>query len=70
MTGPRGQVCATGHEDRAAEGSRSHDSTGMRAVDAGPLKRAHQLEGLGFLHMAIQGSLGNTWNTTIKVLGT
>lgn len=48
----------------------ARDSTGMRAVDAGPLKRAHQLEGLGFLHMAIQGSLGNTWNTTIKVLGT
>ena len=45
------------------------DSAGMRAFDAGPLKRAHQLEGIGFLHMAMQSVLGNTWSTTIKVLG-
>src|SRR5665648_1247779 len=28
MTGPRRQVCATGYEDGAAEGSRSHDTAG------------------------------------------
>src|SRR5665647_952852 len=28
MTGPRRQVCATGYEDGAAEGSRSHDTSG------------------------------------------
>ena len=44
------------------------DSAGMRAIDAGPLKRAHQLEGIGFLHMAMQPVLGNTWSTAIKVL--
>ena len=45
------------------------NSSGMRALDAGPLKRAHQIEGIGFLHMAMQASLGNTWSTAIKVLG-
>ncbi|WP_127131483.1 NADPH-dependent F420 reductase [Georgenia sp. SYP-B2076] len=45
------------------------ESAGMRAIDAGPLKRSHQLEGVGFLHMAIQGQLGNTWSTAVKVIG-
>ena len=45
------------------------ESAGMRAIDAGPLKRAHQLEGLGFLHMAVQGQLGNTWSTAVKIIG-
>ncbi|MPV89400.1 NADP oxidoreductase [Georgenia ruanii] len=45
------------------------ESSGMRAIDAGPLKRAHQLEGLGFLHMAVQGQLGNTWSTAVKIIG-
>ena len=26
----------------------------MRAIDAGPLARAHELEALGYLHMAVQ----------------
>ncbi|NMR20986.1 NADPH-dependent F420 reductase [Cellulomonas fimi] len=45
------------------------EAGGMRALDAGPLKRAHQLEGVGFLHMALQGQLGNTWSTGVKVVG-
>ncbi|MFD1504734.1 NADP oxidoreductase [Georgenia yuyongxinii] len=45
------------------------ESSGMRAIDAGPLKRAHQLEGVGFLHMAVQGQLGNTWSTAVKIVG-
>lgn len=45
------------------------ESSGMRAIDAGPLKRAHQLEGIGFLHMAVQGQLGNTWSTAVKIIG-
>jgi len=35
MTGPQGQVCATGHEGRAAEGSRSHDTSVTGAVITG-----------------------------------
>src|SRR5665648_428378 len=35
MTGPRGQVCATGHEDGAAEGSRSLDTSGTTGSQTG-----------------------------------
>ncbi|WP_341358528.1 NAD(P)-binding domain-containing protein [Georgenia sp. M64] len=45
------------------------DSAGLRGVDAGPLRRAQQLEAVGFLHMTLQGTLGNTWSTGVKVLG-
>jgi len=45
------------------------ESSGMRALDAGPLKRSHQLEGMGFVHMTLQGQLGNTWSTGVKVVG-
>jgi len=45
------------------------ESSGMRGLDAGPLKRSHQLEGIGFVHMTLQGQLGNTWSTGVKVIG-
>jgi predicted dinucleotide-binding enzyme len=41
---------------------------GLRPVDAGPLARAHELEALGFLHMALQGPLETGFASTIKVL--
>jgi hypothetical protein len=41
---------------------------GLRAVDAGPLAHAHQLEGLGYLHMAIQDGLGTGYGSAIKVV--
>ena len=41
---------------------------GLRPVDAGPLARAHELEALGFLHMALQGPLGTGFASTVKVL--
>ncbi len=44
------------------------EDTGLRAIDAGPLRRAHQLEGLGYLHTAIQTPLGTNYGSTIKVL--
>ena len=31
---------------------------GLNPIDCGPLERARQLEGLGFLGIAMQGSLG------------
>jgi predicted dinucleotide-binding enzyme len=42
------------------------ESAGMRAVDAGPLRRAQQLEHLGFLHMALQDSLGSGYASALK----
>ena len=41
---------------------------GMRAVDSGPLRRAHQLEALAFLHMAVQQSIGTGFASAVKVL--
>jgi 8-hydroxy-5-deazaflavin:NADPH oxidoreductase len=44
------------------------ESAGLRAVDAGPLAHARQLEAMGYLHMAIQNGLGTGYGSTIKVL--
>jgi 8-hydroxy-5-deazaflavin:NADPH oxidoreductase len=41
---------------------------GMRAVDAGPLARAHELEALGYLHMALQEPLGTGFGSAVKLL--
>jgi len=41
---------------------------GMRPIDTGPLSRARQLEGIGFLHIALQQELGTNWKSTIKFL--
>jgi predicted dinucleotide-binding enzyme len=41
---------------------------GLRVVDAGPLAIARQLEGAGYLHMAIQGELGTAYGSALKVL--
>lgn len=44
------------------------EAGGMRAIDAGPLSRARQLEGMGFLGMMLQGSLGTHFMTAWKLL--
>lgn len=41
---------------------------GMRPVDAGSLRRARQLEGLGLLHIVTQGTLGTQFASAIKVV--
>jgi len=40
----------------------------MRAVDAGPITLAHQLESMGYLHIALQQTLGTHYASTMKVL--
>jgi predicted dinucleotide-binding enzyme len=42
---------------------------GMRPVDAGPLSRARQIEGMQLLHIVTQGTLGTNWGSAIKILG-
>ena len=37
------------------------ESAGLRVLDAGPLAHARQLEGAGYVHMAIQPGLGGTY---------
>jgi predicted dinucleotide-binding enzyme len=44
------------------------ESGGLRAVDAGALARAHELEALGYLHMAIQNGLGTGFASAVKIL--
>jgi len=43
-------------------------SGGLRPIDAGPLKRARELEGFQFLHMTLQETLGANWSSAIKIL--
>jgi 8-hydroxy-5-deazaflavin:NADPH oxidoreductase len=44
------------------------ESGGLRPVDAGPLKRARELEAMGLVHMTIQNSLGTGFGTALKVV--
>jgi 8-hydroxy-5-deazaflavin:NADPH oxidoreductase len=44
-------------------------ASGLRGIDAGPLRRARELEALGFLHMTLQESLGTGYGSTVKLLG-
>jgi 8-hydroxy-5-deazaflavin:NADPH oxidoreductase len=41
---------------------------GMRPIDTGPLSRARQIEGMQFLHIVTQSTLGTNWASTIKIL--
>ena len=41
---------------------------GLTAIDAGPLERARQLEGLGFLGITLQGPLGRQFDTAWKLV--
>ena len=41
---------------------------GMNPIDAGPLRRARELEAMGLLHMTLQGSLGTGFSSAIKLL--
>jgi 8-hydroxy-5-deazaflavin:NADPH oxidoreductase len=44
------------------------ESGGLRAVDAGPLAHARQLEALGYLHIAVQDALGTGYGSAVKIL--
>lgn len=43
-------------------------SGAMRPLDVGPLRRARELEALGFLHISIQQPLELNWQSAIKIL--
>jgi 8-hydroxy-5-deazaflavin:NADPH oxidoreductase len=44
-------------------------SSGLRAIDTGPLRRAREIEALGYLHMAIQDELGTGYSSAVKLIG-
>jgi predicted dinucleotide-binding enzyme len=41
---------------------------GLNPIDAGPLKRARELEAMGLVHMTLQGPLGTGFTSAIKIL--
>jgi 8-hydroxy-5-deazaflavin:NADPH oxidoreductase len=41
----------------------------LRHIDAGPLRRARELEGFQFLHMTLQQTLRTNWSSATKILG-
>jgi predicted dinucleotide-binding enzyme len=43
------------------------EAGGQRTRDVGPLKRARQLEQLGFLHITAQEPMGSGWGSAIKI---
>jgi predicted dinucleotide-binding enzyme len=59
---------ASDHDDAKGAVTTLVQDGGMRAVDAGPLALARQLEGAGYLHMAVQPGLGTGYASALKVL--
>jgi predicted dinucleotide-binding enzyme len=57
-------------DDEAAKGtvSRLVRDGGLRPLDAGPLRRARELEAFQFLHLTMQDRLGLQWSSAIKIL--
>jgi len=55
--------------DAKAKVSQIVTDGGMRAIDAGPLHRARQIESMQLLHITLQGTLGTNWGSTVKILG-
>ncbi|HEV2784790.1 MAG TPA: hypothetical protein VGV67_00265 [Solirubrobacteraceae bacterium] len=65
---PLDVLVASDDDDAKQLVSRLVEDGGMRPVDAGPLKRARELEALGYLHMTLQQGLGTGFGSTVKVL--
>jgi predicted dinucleotide-binding enzyme len=62
-------VFIAGDDDEAkASVAQLVENGGMRAIDAGPLTRARELEALGYLHMALQATLGTAFASAVKIL--
>ena len=41
---------------------------GLNTIDTGPLRRARELERLGFLHMVLQDGLGTAYGSAVRVI--
>jgi len=65
---PLDVLLAGDDEDAKATVSQVASDGGQRAVDAGPLARARELEAAGYLHMALQEQLGTGFGSALKVV--
>jgi NADPH-dependent F420 reductase len=54
--------------DAKGKVSRLIEGGGLRSIDAGPLKRARQLEQLGLLHIGLQDALGTGFGSAVKIV--
>jgi 8-hydroxy-5-deazaflavin:NADPH oxidoreductase len=59
---------ASDDDEAKAKVTEFAESAGLRVLDAGPLAIARQLEGAGYLHMAIQPGLGGTYASALKIV--
>jgi NADPH-dependent F420 reductase len=55
-------------EDAKATVAELAKDGGLNPIDAGPLKRARELEAMGLLHMTLQASLGTGFSSAVKIL--
>jgi 8-hydroxy-5-deazaflavin:NADPH oxidoreductase len=69
VTGQQLDVFIAGDDaDAKAKVAELVEGGGLRAIDAGPLRRARELEALGYLHMAVQEVLGTGYSSAVKVI--
>jgi NADPH-dependent F420 reductase len=69
VAGQQLDVLIAGDDDAAKERvAELVEAGGLRAIDVGPLRRARQLEHLGFLHMALQDRLGTGFRSAVKFI--
>jgi 8-hydroxy-5-deazaflavin:NADPH oxidoreductase len=69
VSGHQLDVLIAGDDAQAKEAIAELASTGgLNVIDVGPLKRARELERLGFLHMAMQDALGTGYGSAVKVI--
>jgi 8-hydroxy-5-deazaflavin:NADPH oxidoreductase len=59
---------ASDDSDAARTVSAFVESSGMRPITVGPLRRARELERTGFLHMTVQQALNGQYSTGLKIL--
>lgn len=55
-------------EEAKAVVSRLSEDGGLRPIDAGPLKRARELEAAGLLHMSVQEPLASGFRSALKIV--
>ena len=68
VDGQQLDVLIAGDDDAAKRKvARLASDGGLRPIDVGPLRRAQQLEQLGFLHIAVQQPLGLGFASAVKL---
>jgi 8-hydroxy-5-deazaflavin:NADPH oxidoreductase len=69
VDGQQLDVLIAGDDDKAKQKvSQLVSDGGLRPIDVGPLRRAQQLEQLGFLHISLQQPLGLNFGSAVKLL--